>query len=308
MYNEELKLRYIQEKSERIVVDKYYLPNVFKKTEVFEQLLNKDVSNFTVSEIEEMIKMCGFASYNMITTFVSAVSLYTNWCLNQGLVTDSQNHFLEIGKDNYGKLIDRTMYNMRIVNRKQIESWVMELPNPSDRFVFLGVFEGIKGREYCEYVKMVKDDINVSDSIVTLTATNRRLACSKLLCNIGLESADTYTYYPITGNMEREAKFIPSDKVIKDMVNIKDDKKSNVGRRVYFKLLRSIKYLGIDSFFDPNALQDSGIVDMIITRSDELNIDRKEYVYKYISEINERYGKNYLPYYIIRKLGDACLI
>ena len=309
MYNEDLKKRYITEKNELVTIDKYYLPNIFKKTEPFENLLNKDLCNFTTEEIESMIKLCGFTSYNMITTFISTCSIYTNWCMNQGMVLDSQNHFLEIRPEQYSLLVNKAIYEMRTVDRDQIERWINELPNPSDRFVFLGVFEGIKGKEYSEFVDIVRDDINLDKSTIRLKGAKGEMKFSKLLCNIGIESADTMTYTPLTGKMERESKFIPSDKVIKDMANIRDGGKSKtLGRRIYFRLLRSFKYLGIDSFFDSNALQNSGMIYMIKQRSDELNITKEEYIYNHINEINLKYGKHYYPYDLIRKIGDICLM
>ena len=300
MFNEDLKNRYIEEKTERVTIDKFYLPNVFRKTEVFEQLLNKDLCNFTVSEIYEMIKVCGFTGYNTLANFISACSMYTNWCLNQGFVYDSQNHFLEIRPDQYSRLIDRIATDMRIATRGQIEKWIMELPNPSDKFVFLGVFEGIKGTAYCEYIDLLGEDINCDKCEIFLRATNRTLKCSTMLCEIGIESANTFSYYPLTGKMEREGKFIDSDKVIKDVNNIRTT--PNPGRRIYFKLLRSIKYLGIESFFDPNALQDSGMMDMVISRSKELNISERQYVYEHIDEINNRYNKKYAAYEFAKKM------
>jgi hypothetical protein len=108
--------------------------------------------------------------------------------------------------------------------------------------------------------------------------------------------------------MSKETKLIESDKVIKDPVNMRSNRTmESAGRRTYFKLLRAFNYLGIDSYFDPNSLQNSGMIDMINRRSAELHISKTDYVNNYISEINFQYGKNYKAYGQIRKLGDICL-
>ena len=308
MYNDELKQRYIQDKTQRTTVDEYYYPSLFKKTSVFEEQLQKDLCNFTVSEIEDMMKMWGFTSYNNIATFLSSCSIYVNWCMNQGMVLDSQNHFAEIKPERYSSFVDKTIYEMRIASREQIMEWVMELQNPSDQFVFLGVFEGLKGKGYCEYVDLLESDIDIKSSTINLRNTRGKVKFSKELCNFGLQSAETLVYTPSTGKMSKETKLIESGKVIKDPVNMRSNRTmESAGRRTYFKLLRAFNYLGIDSYFDPNSLQNSGMIDMINRRSAELQISKTDYVNNYISEINFQYGKNYKAYGLIRKLGDICL-
>ena len=56
MYNDTIKTRYIQEKSSTTNMPNGYLARMFNKSDSFESKLDKDISNFTVYEIEDFYK------------------------------------------------------------------------------------------------------------------------------------------------------------------------------------------------------------------------------------------------------------
>ena len=95
MYNDTIKTRYIQEKSSTTNMPNGYLARMFNKTDSFESKLDKDISNFTVYEIEDLYKTLNIKSVEYLTVLHSHLSLYTQWCMQQNLVLDCQNHFAE---------------------------------------------------------------------------------------------------------------------------------------------------------------------------------------------------------------------
>ena len=44
--------------------------------------------------------------------------------------------------------VNKALFNMKIVSKNTILNWVEQLPNPKDQFVLLGLFEGIKGKDF----------------------------------------------------------------------------------------------------------------------------------------------------------------
>ena len=304
MYNANIKERYIEEKTSTTIIDKYFLPNLFKKSEEFELRLNKDVCNFTKMEIADMFKIFGFTSIESVRVNINGYALYTDWCMRQGFVDDSQNHFREIDVNYMSKLINVQVRQMKIVDREQIVEWMMALPNPSDQFIFLGMFEGIKGKDYKEFYELTGDDIDVDGRLINIYGRGK-LQFSSMLCNIGIVSYKTDEFYSMGGAMERSGYFIPSNRVIKDFPNVKESVDDfRKGRRMYSRILRSMKYLGIDDYFDSNTLVNSGIIEMVRKESETLNMSKSEYVETHLNIINERFGKNYNKYSFTTKFGD----
>ena len=154
MYNENIKQRYIEYKTNLTIIPNGYLERLFDKTKQFEIELNKDVCNFTYYEIMNMYKTWNENSYETLQVTNSHLSLYTQWCIEQSLVADAQNHFLEFSKDIFMSCVNNIINDKKIVTREQVLSWFKDLNNVSDRFMFLALFEGIKGEQYKELTNL----------------------------------------------------------------------------------------------------------------------------------------------------------
>lgn len=304
MYNEEVKKRYIVEKENSTTVDKHYLPNLFKKCEPFEEKLNKDACNFTTREIENMMKTINFSSFESIGVANSSFSQYTMWCMKQGMVLDSQNHYLELNRPRLAELVNKTVQNMRIVSREKVLDWCFEMPNASDQFIMLGLFEGIKGQDFCEFTMMKNDDVHLEKS--TITVPNRgEMDFSCELCTFGMQSAEATEYFSVTGKMERIVPVAESDYIIKNYPNVFDNvSQFQKGRRIYNRLARAFSFLGIGDWMSASALVDSGVVHMVRNRSKELGISCDEYMSTKINEVSKRYDKRILKSTLINKYGD----
>lgn len=292
MYNEEIKKRYIEDKTAIATVDKFFLPNLFKKSESFEDELGKDLCNFTTSEIENMYKTLDYKSFDSIVVNNSMYSMYVNWCLNQGMIVDSQNHFLEFDKRRLASLVNKMMQNIQIVTRETVLKWCLEFPNPSDCFLVLGAFEGVKGKNYCDFVNLKMQDINLKDNTIKLYSRDKPLIFSKQLCNYGIESAMESEYRSVSGEMKHNVEFIPSDKVIKDYPNCIDNTTEyQMGKRIYNKITRALNYVGVGDYMTVSSLVNSGIIYTIKSKSKRLNISCEEYLSTHLNEISCQYGK-----------------
>ena len=152
MYNENIKNRYIENKESEVIVPKGYLQNCFKKSEPFEEELGKDISNFTAYEINNFFKTLNISSYESLLVLCNSFQQYTQWCLQQNLVKDSQNHFLEFDKDDLIACLNKIAMQNKIIPKETIYGWCNELVNYGDSFAIIALFEGLKGKNYCEIV------------------------------------------------------------------------------------------------------------------------------------------------------------
>lgn len=305
MYNEEVKKRYITEKESTTCTPKDYLARQFNKTEEFETRLDKDLSNFTVYEIIDLYKTLNFASIGSLTVLNSHFALYTDWCLRQNIVPDCQNHFIEITPDTLHNCVNTIALKKSIITRETLYGWLNELDNPSDAFVMLALFEGIKGKEFCEIVNLKMSDF--SGNTVKL-CTGRELTVSNKLVELAKETDSTLEYYAVKASSLRKFTLLDEGYIIKNYSNCESSVSDyQKGRRIYSKLLRSFEFLGVAKWMRPNSLVESGKIEYINTRSKELGISGKEFVYsEYASEIDHRYEYDLkrlrAPYY--KKFGE----
>ena len=108
MYNEEQKNMYINHRKKDVSF--VYLSNIelqFKRTAETEKELEKDVCNWNLYEIVDFYKMYNCTSYEVLLCINSTLSKYTNFCLENGLVKDNQNHFLECSTDTLESCINK---------------------------------------------------------------------------------------------------------------------------------------------------------------------------------------------------------
>ncbi len=290
IYNEEQKNRYIDYKAEGNRVYILSLKNVFTSTEPFENDAGKDVSTFTIEEIENMFKTLSYTSLNSLNVFKSQLYMYTNWALAEFLVPDSQNHFAEIKSSDLGRYLNANIIRKKVVSREQILGWCMQLPNPMDGFIILAFFEGIGGDNHREFTDLTSDDIDMDNHRIKLKGRGWREFSSEL-CNIGIEAAGINEYYSITNEQKRIVQLEQTNRIIKNYPNVKPDTDEfREGRRIYGKLKRALSYVGAE-WLTAKDLQMSGVVDMVISRSAELDMKYDDYIRSEIgkSEIEYRY-------------------
>lgn len=289
MFNLELKTRYIEEKSNQAVLPVNYLECQFNKLERIEDELKKDIYDFTVNEIIDFYKSLNISSLEVLAVLNSHLSLYTDWCLQQNLVKDNQNHFLLIDLDVMKGCLNKALLNKKVVSREEVIKWSEQLPNPRDQVILLGLFEGMKGKDFCDFVNLKPIDINGNK--ITLH-NGRKIIISDRLLNYIRESIKENIYYSVSGSLVKTMSLIDRGYVIKDYPNTRKDTSDFIrGRVIYNSIARSLKYVGVIKFISANNIFDSGKIYMIKKRAEELGITSKEYIYSnHIEEVEYRYN------------------
>ena len=288
-YNPEIKIQYIEEKSKEVIISNNYLECQFNKTSKMEEELDKDLSNFTVYEITEYYKMLNISSFDTLFVMNSQFSMYTQWCLQKSLVKDNQNHFLEMTLEHLKDCLNKALVNMKIVSRETILNWVDQLPNPKDQFVLLGLFEGLKGKDFCELSKLRPEDIK--GNIATL-CTGRDIELSDRLLKIISDCVAEDKYYSISGNGTKVMPLVDKGYVIKDYPNARGDVSDfQLGRKVYNSITRILNYFDVLDFMTANSIAESGKLHMIKEKAKELNMSCKDYIYSnHITEVEKKYN------------------
>lgn len=288
MYKEGIKKRYIEEKEDSTNTPKGYLTRMFNRTESFEEKLAKDICCFTAYEIVDFYKTINFSSMESLVVLDNHLSLYVEWCLQQNLVPDCQNHFAEINNDTLLKCINTTTLSKSIISKELLDIWIDRLVNPSDAFVMLCLYEGIKGKSFCEIANLKISDF--SGNKVKL-CTGREMIVSDQLADLAEETDKTKDYYAVSFTNSKKYSLIDDGYIIKRFVNAREDiSEFGRGRRIYNKLVRNFEFLGVEEYMRGNSLVESGKINYINRRCKELGMSGKDFLYSdYAKEVEDKY-------------------
>jgi len=290
MYNQETKMRYKAEREVTVVLPPKALELDFKKTNAFEEQLDKDAYDFTVYEILNMYKTWNSKSIDTLYVINNRLSQYTQWALEQNLVADSQNHYLEINRDMLMGCINIIAQQNRIVSRKQIIAWCSKLPNACDKFVFLGLYEGLNGDFYEDFWNTSIDDINKEKK--TIRTKRGDLPISEDLIEYAEESNNTLELYPMTGDMERVTKLVENGKIIKVKSNTKYDDPLHNKKNIYIAIVRVCKFLDIDRWYNTRQATESGMINFIRQGMKQYGLSFHDYLWSnHKREVEQQYNR-----------------
>ena len=301
-YNKQLKDRYLSEKEMTLSIPANYIDVQFRKSSETEYELDKDVSNWTIYEIIEYYKLLNMTSFESLMCLNSILSQYTQFCLENSLVRDNQNHFLECTKDVISSCLNKAIFDKKIVEKETVLKWVEELPNPKDQFVMLSLFEFGKSKDYKDLVNAKEE--NLKESMLNLS--DRTVKISDKLINIIRDCKAEDTYYSISGKGVKTMPLVDYGYIIKSYPNQNMDLSDfQKGRNIYIACQRMFDYLGIKQWMSPNDIVESGKLYMIKERAKELNITPMQYVYSdYIKEVERQFGCSIVRSVYVKKYSE----
>ena len=262
MFNYSQKQRYIEERTEEVKLSPNYIGNLFNTAEEFEERNGKDISNWTTPEIITWYKWLSKSSLDSLLTINSVLKAYTQWCLQNSLVSDHQNHFLEISVETLGNCVNISLLGQKTISRKDLLKDLNRLVNPLDKYAILGIYEGIRGKELCELVNLKTTDIK--NNYATL-CTGRKIPISTELQNIIIESANTYIYYAQNGEGNGRQKELTGSSVdiVKLSPNAIRSDASAVGRSIMVRVARLLEFLNMTDATTVGSLYAAGQVNCI---------------------------------------------
>lgn len=311
MLNKEYKEKFAKMSSKSNANAEKVFDVIFRTVEPIEDSLGRDISEFTSFEILEFYKSLSTASVNRLMVINSALSRYCTYMLSLGMITDNQVHFREINKDAILKCVNMGMAKSKITTRKRLLEEIKYIENPSEQFIVLGIFEGLRGRQYDRMINLTADSF--SNGHVKFDDGNGKeitMSVSNELVSYALDSANEYRSFSYTADYTIEAGmgFRSDDpRVIKDLKNVQANK-DNVAlfaRRIYGKLVRLEKFYGTN-IFEAQALKESGRIERFNKIIDEQEISPREAVDKFNADEDGvlRYGKIHDPLLYLKKFSD----
>ena len=262
MFNEEIKRKYIEDNKDRNLNLERQCSILFNRSEPIESKLNKDICCFSTAEIIECLKSFNSVSLESLMNARSQYKIYTDWCIVKHiLVKDRQNHFKEINDEMLRQCTNNFLKERSIVSRDYIiDMCENNLMNPAERFILLGLFEGIGSGKlsYKDFEMLTMECFDVEKR--KLQIGKRLITYSQKLYEYAKEAANTYEniVYDKNGN-ERSMKLLEDERIVKPGANASI---CNY-RQIINKKLAKIKQELNNPAINIQSLNESGRIEMI---------------------------------------------
>ena len=151
MFNKEQKETFIKEYLRSKVIAETSLYAIFKKTEDFEEKLNKDVSKFTRDEILDMLAKFKAKSINSLLNYTIVLKHYSRFVF--GAV--GTNAYESIGKADVADMVDKNA-NI-LLTREELDDVEVQLLNWVDKAIIELLWNGVAGKNM-EDIYSVSED------------------------------------------------------------------------------------------------------------------------------------------------------
>lgn len=291
MYNEEFKKRYLEENDYRSQKLVGYMGTQFSKVEYYEQMLNKDLYDFTAKEILEYYKMRCSTSVETLMVLNNQFLLYTQYAIENLVVADGQNHYEEFNNEILNQCVNTAMLDKTIFTREQVLNFANNALNPCEAYVALAVFEGISGdSSMSDLVNLTKE--NYKNNNVYLPS-GKVLSVSDELLKQMYDSADLYFYttYRKNGDICELPFKEDDDRIIKAMHNSYSENPNSAYRRVATRL-KTLALSNNCPEMTTRTLIKSGRIDMIKRIMKRESLTAEQVLREFSKEIEYRYGTN----------------
>lgn len=197
LYNEHVKKEYIQRKAQ-LFIDfggELFISKIFVQSYNYENVINKDLFDFTKEEIMNLYLMFRTKSVFYLSSINTIINHYITWAIERGYSTNKEPPTKNIKETDLNACISPIAKNKTIITEDELYITANAISlNPSDQFLLLAPFYGIYGKELCELSCIKREDINIEKNTVSL-CTNRTLEIPEKLISIMIKSLDTYKLY-----------------------------------------------------------------------------------------------------------------
>lgn len=185
MYNKEIKTRFIED--QKVLTKKRYV-TVFNKTAKYEEVLGKDCMFWDLIEVKDFYKSLEYTSVRQIKEVNFVLEAYVNWAA-VNMLCENVNPYASLEFEDMAKLLANNP--TVVITKEELYAAVDAIRNHGDKFIVLGLFEGICGEGYSELINADFEDI--SNGEIKLSS-GRILPVSDKLTEIARIASETYEY------------------------------------------------------------------------------------------------------------------
>ncbi|QJI52363.1 putative integrase [Psychrobacillus phage Perkons] len=273
MYNEDVKLKFLEQYENED--SKLTIQYLFFHSFILEDTLKKDLYDFNINEIAQVIISMNVKSITLAKNKRSEISKFLDWAIEHNFRKDNLNPLQGIEDEWLTDLVDKTI--KQFISKQKLDEIISELVNYQDKIIPLLIFNGVYGHQCSELRNLRMKDIQ-DDGTVRLRDDARGERIIHLEENVIelLRKANSDREYQAKNGLSTSrnavAEVIDSEYIIKP---IKKGKTSPDGRISQITIINRI--MMIAELFDipeltPKSIQRSGMIYMAYHLSEKKDI------------------------------------
>lgn len=270
MYNADIKEEFLNEYPEKTRIS---YRRIFDKSEQNERALGKDLYDFNLNEIENIMYALTPLTNSASYTYGTQIIAYVKWALYKEYPLTNTNLLLFQKPNFFNKFVDQNkqMY-MTESNLRKIED---NLVNAQDAVVLRLIFEGVFGSGLSELKNLKRQDVNFNEnklSLINSKGERREHVVSDRAIQLIGEALDQEIYRKKNGEMtseyrvSNESELDESDYVVRPTNTNIAELSAPVTLGVVYKRIRNVAALlgGLDipaiKYFTSKNIFRSGVI------------------------------------------------
>lgn len=275
IFNEKLKREFLDESvsNNRISVETaMYYERVFNFTQEKESQLNKDLSEFSFPQLEDVLRSFESKNKNTVESYGRVISGYLNWNVRKGNI--NFNYLANLKTQEFAKyVINAEIY----MTEKQLQRYEDNCENYQDAVILRLLFIGVGGKKMSEIRNLKKSDIEgnmlkLTNSLETdadgfpTEFTTRYLEVDDRTIHLIEEAMGQTRYKKRNGDMEEYnnindyTELVQNDYIVRPSFTRNQHLNAPIDKFVIYRRIKSIgRSLGIEDF-GAKYIQRSGMV------------------------------------------------
>jgi site-specific recombinase XerD len=293
MYNEEVKetfLQYLIDEEGYTDETVHVFRFVFYKSYDVEDILQKDMYDFNMSELKQVLLNANKSTLNSVRAFASMMKKYIDWAIRTGLTNSNINQMDMFTTKDYEECIDKS--KKLFISEDELIEIEDQLVNYQDKVILRLLFEGANGYEVSELINLKKYDIDYANKRLRLYDDKngeRFITVSDRCLDIIERAIDEKKYYARNGDKtsahgKSEYEYFETDHVIKNVLTGRT--KGAADKNVIYRRMYMIKEIFDMPYLTIKNIWRSGMIKMAV----DLYKEEGELTNKQLAKIAEQFG------------------
>lgn len=282
----DIRSEFIKEYSRSRIISDTSLSSLLNRVGKIEKEKDKNVINFSESEILEMYKGFNLTSVNTLQNYNNYLKAYCAFVMYK--TNEGDNNFVNINKDMLKTCINEDMRKNKYISYEQLQEIEAELLNFTDAAILECLWYGISGKELTDLTHLERSQVD-QDRMEIVFNDGRIIKIYPRLYDL-LDSAFNETEYMCYGEDIKVKRVEGKNQLYKVRDNAYKDTDSVRFRWVYRKIMIIRDYVGLPNI-SMKSLQGSGMLHYIQKGMKDFNYGLREFLNtEEGAKIMEQYG------------------
>lgn len=273
MYNEEIKLKWVNEYTTLFSISKERLIGIFNNAALLENIYTKDLCDFNVNELKVFYASFNSISAQSLLSCNTMMAAYSDWCIEKKISKTNINYFRILCINDFEKLTNTAKQEKKYISRDKLEKIIKyTVKNNCDELLFRLLYQGVRGKGSTELANL---HINHVEGNILHLCTGRDVVVDDTTISLIYKTNETMRYI---GSDGRESKLV-GENVFKFKSSVKKATDSSLD----WTFRRTIVAIGQEngiSSLSPVRVMKSGELQMICDTANREKIDIKTLFYK----------------------------